>query len=168
TVPTSVSASCTQQGYDPHYIAIDAGFTNSFAEAPGMENMIGLTSNLPWIVDSTPGSKAMHDAVDEYSPGLFDDPNFTEQAVVMWSLGQLILEAAEAGSVGLDNPLTAEALTAGVYELHQTDIGGLTPPLTFVEGETQILQNTCWYWMAPKDGSWETPFGLEPTCRPTE
>jgi branched-chain amino acid transport system substrate-binding protein len=165
SVPLSVAASCHQQGYDPHYIGLDAGFSNAFAKAPGMQNMIGIVSNLPWTVTSTPGAKAMHDAVDKYAPGLFDDPNFTEQAVVMWSLGQLINEAATAGGVGKANPLTPQALLAGVYTLHQTDIQGLTPPLTFTEGQTQVVQQTCFFFMTPNNGGWDTPYGLSPTCQ---
>jgi branched-chain amino acid transport system substrate-binding protein len=165
SVPLSVAASCHQQGYDPHYIGLDAGFSNAFAKAPGMQNMIGIVSNLPWTVTSVPGAKKMHDAVDQFAPGLFDDANFNEQAVVMWSLAQLIKEAAEAGAVGTTNPMTPQALLDGVYKLHQTDIEGLTPKLTFTQGQTQILQQTCFFWMVPKDSGWDTPYGLTPTCQ---
>jgi branched-chain amino acid transport system substrate-binding protein len=164
----SVAGSCAQQGYHPHIVALDAGFSDSFAKAPGTDGMIGATSNYPWFLTGAPGAQEMHDAVNAYAPGLLDDPNVEGTVIVDWTLGELIVEAAKAGGVGTSAPISKSALLAGVYKLHHTNVGGMAPTLTFTQGKAQPAQQQCWFWVEVQNGQWTVPAGgAKPVCAPS-
>jgi branched-chain amino acid transport system substrate-binding protein len=161
----SVAASCAQQGYQTHLVSIDAAFSQSFAGAPGTEGMIGAVSNYPWFLTGTPGAQEMHAAVDKYAPGLLQDPNIQETAITNWTVGQLMIEAAKAGGVGTTAPVSTSALIAGVYKLHQTNVDGMTPTLTFTPGQAQPAQQRCWFWVEIQGGKFTVPAGaVTPVC----
>jgi branched-chain amino acid transport system substrate-binding protein len=160
----AIAANCIQQGYTPAQISDDGAFSQSFAKAPGFEGMIATEDNIPFFVSSTPASKTMHDAWQQYQPQILKSPNLDEEAVIAWSAGMLIAEGAQAGGVGAANPLSGSALISGMYTLHQTNVGGLTPTLTFVPNQPHESQ--CFFWVRIQNGAFTTPYGLTPTCAP--
>jgi branched-chain amino acid transport system substrate-binding protein len=160
----SIAAGCAQQGYTPHQVSDDGAYNQSFAGSPGMNGMLGAEGDFPFFLTSTPASRTMHQAFDQYSPSITKSPDYDGEAVQNWAAGLLITEAAEAGKVGMTNPLTAAALMSGVYTLHSTNLDGLTPTLTFVQGQPH--ENHCWFWLGIENNKWTTPYGLTPACAP--
>jgi branched-chain amino acid transport system substrate-binding protein len=160
----AIAADCIQQGYTPAQISDDGAFSQSFAKAPGFDGMIATEDNIPFFVSSTPASATMHGAWQQYEPQILKSPNLDEEAVIAWSAGMLIAEGAQAGGVGAASPLSGSALTSGMYTLHQTNVGGLTPTLTFVRNQPHESQ--CWFWVRVQNGAFSTPYGLTPSCAP--
>ncbi len=64
----AVASSCAQQGYTPHQVSDEAAYSQQMAGKPGWDGFLGSQDNIPFFVTSTPGSKAMHDALQKYQP----------------------------------------------------------------------------------------------------
>jgi branched-chain amino acid transport system substrate-binding protein len=159
-----VMANCVQQGYTPHLISASGDYGQSFAGAPGTNGMVAGESTIPFFDTSNPQIQTMTAAFNQYEPGLTTSPNYSDVPVWQWAAGTLIATAAKAGGVGTTKPLTAAALLNGIYTMHSTDLGGLTPTLTFVKGGPHF--NKCWFYAALQNGKFATPYGLTPTCAP--
>jgi branched-chain amino acid transport system substrate-binding protein len=157
-----VMASCAQQGYNPHLVSTGGTFSKSFAQAPGTNGMIAAESTAPFFDTGDPAIAVMTAAFGRFAPGLTTSPNYSDVAVTQWATGLLIAAAAEASGVGTTRPLSAAALLDGVYALHSTNLGGLTPTLTFVKGQPHV--NRCWFYATLRNGTFGTPFGLTPAC----
>ncbi len=161
--PTLAAASsCAQQGYTPHQVSDEAAYGQQMAGQPGWNGFLGTQDNIPFYTTSTPGSKTMHDAMMQYEPSVLTDRQYSVGEVLEWTTGLLIAAGAEQGGVGTTNPMTGQALTAGVYALHSTNLGGMTPTLTFVQGQPQ--ENHCWFWAGIQSGKFNLPFGETTTC----
>jgi len=160
----AVAANCTQQGYTPQEISDDGAYSQSFARAPGFDGMIAAEDNIPFFVTSTPASATMHAAFKQYAPSILTSPNYDEEPVIAWDSGLLIAAGAQAGDVGSTKPLSGTALIAGLYALHQTNLGGMTPTLTFVPNQPHESQ--CWFWVSITKNRFTTPYGLTPACAP--
>ena len=171
-VTIAVAGSCAQQGYTPHQVSDEAAYSQQMAGKPGWDGFLGTQDNIPFFVTSTPGSKTMHAALQQYQPSVLSSPQYSALGPILWNTGLLIAQGAQAGGVGATNPvppvtaapLTGTALVDGLYTMHTTDLGGMTYPLTFVRG--QLNQKHCWYWAGIKNGQWDLPFGLTTTCAP--
>ena len=156
----AVAASCAQQGYTPHQVSDEAAYSQQMAGKPGWDGFLGTQDNIPFFVTSTPGSKAMHDAYAKYEPSV-TRPQYSVGETILWTTGLLI--AAGGGGRGRDDqPDDGTALKDGVYALHSTNLGGMTPTLTFVRGQPH--ENHCWFWAGIQNGQWYLPFGLTTTC----
>ena len=59
--------SCAQQGYTPHQVSDEAAYSQQMAGKPGWDGFLGTQDNIPFFVTSTPGSKTMHDALQQVS-----------------------------------------------------------------------------------------------------
>jgi branched-chain amino acid transport system substrate-binding protein len=163
-VTISVAASCAQQGYTPHQVSDEAAYSQEMAGKPGWDGFLGTQDNIPFNVTSTPGSLVMHNAFNQYEPSVLKSSQYSVGEGILWTTGLLIAAGAEAGGVGTTNPMTGTALQDGVYALHSTNLGGMTPTLTFTRGVPD--QNHCWFWIGIQNGQWNLPFGLSTTCAP--
>jgi branched-chain amino acid transport system substrate-binding protein len=162
TILLRVAASCAQQGYTPHQIAAGESLQANFASSPGMEGLIAQDGYMPFFDTSFPGVATMTQAFNQYDPSLPKLPEYGDLSTQQWATGLLIAEAAKAGNVGTSSPLTAAALLNGMYTLHSTNLGGMTPTLTFVQGQANA--NKCWFWVAIQNGKYGMPYGTTPTC----
>ena len=161
-VTISVAAGCDQQGYTPHQVSDDGAYSQQMAGKSGWDGFIGTADDIPWFDTSNPGVKTMTDAFKQYEPSIVSNPQYGDTNVILWTDGLLIAAAAKAGGVGTTNPLTGTALTNGMYTLHSTNLGGMSPTLTFTRGVAQ--ENHCWFWTGITNGAWKLPFGLTTTC----
>jgi branched-chain amino acid transport system substrate-binding protein len=159
-----VAASCAQQGYTPPELTSTSNIQQNMAGAPGMEGMVGFDGVAPFFDTSVPGVQTMRAALQQYDPSLINDPQWGDLSTVNWVDGLLISAAAKAGNVGTTSPLTAAAMLNGIYTLHTTDLGGMTPTLTFVPGGSHLQK--CWFWIGIQNGKFTLPNGLTPKCIP--
>jgi hypothetical protein len=104
----------------------------------------------------------MATAFKTYAPSIMTSSDYDEQPVLGWDAAQLIGTAAKAEGVGSSKPLTAAALDNAIYALHQTNLGGMVPTMTFVKG--QLQNNDCWYWAGIRNNKLTLPYGLSISC----
>jgi branched-chain amino acid transport system substrate-binding protein len=165
SVLLSVAKDCVTQGYKPLLIGDDGAVAPDFATAPGWSNdMIAVQPNIPFSVKDTPATKTMYDAFDKYQPGFTSNPNYNELGVETWTAGLLFQAAATAGKLGVSGAPTTTEVYNGLYSaaLKGTTLGGMVPPLDFVQGK--VFSNGCWFFMRTQDGHFTTPYGLTPEC----
>jgi len=157
-------ASCAQQGYKPHLVSAGQTYSKKFEGAPGTDGMIAFEPNVPFYETSFKGIKTMTDALDRYAKGVTSAPGYNDTAVVQWTTGLLISEAAVAGKVGLTKNPTAADMMEAMYTLGATDLGGMTPVLKFVKEQPHL--NKCWFYAGIKNNKFATPYGLTAECAP--
>ena len=58
---------------------------------------------------------------------------------------------------------TGFAILAGLWSLRGDTLGGLTGPLTFVEGQP-AKSPACWFHLTIQDSVWTTPDGFQLHC----
>jgi branched-chain amino acid transport system substrate-binding protein len=162
TILLRVAASCAQQGYTPHEITSTEDLQQNFAGAPGMDGLIAADGYAPFFDTSFPGVATMRAAFQQYDPSLLKLPEYGDLSTQQWTTGLLITAGAQAGGVGAANPLTAAAMLNGLYTLHSTNLGGMTPTMTFTKGKAQ--ENKCWVWVEIQNNKYTLPDGLAPTC----
>jgi hypothetical protein len=76
-----------------------------------------------------------------------------------WAAGKLLERAAAA----LDDPPTTGALLRGLWSIRADTLGGLTAPLTFVEGSPPVIR-PCWFNIRLNDGAWTSPDAFALHC----
>jgi branched-chain amino acid transport system substrate-binding protein len=163
-VDDQVLADCAQQGYNPHAIDLDESLGPSTPGKPGYNGAVGLLDDYPFFLDNTPASQTMHAQLDP--TGIFKNPNASGEIVELWTLGLLITAGGEASGVAASQPITPAALLSGMYKLHQTTLGGMTPQLTFTQGKPQLTTEQCWYYVSITSGKLTAPWGTAPSCAP--
>jgi branched-chain amino acid transport system substrate-binding protein len=157
-----LAASCAQQGYTPPQIANTTNIQQNFAGAPGMDGLVAYDAVAPFFDTGFAPVATMTAAFNQYDPGLTKDPQYGDLSTEQWTDGLFITEAAKAGGVGTTNPLSATAMMNGIYTLHSTNLGGMTPTLTFERGQAHA--NRCWFWVTIKNGKYTLPDGLTSNC----
>ena len=162
TILIRVAASCAQQGYTPREVTSGEELQQNFQGAPGMDGLIAQDGFMPFFDTSFPGVATMTQAFQQYDPSLLKLPEYGDLSTQQWTVGLLIGEAAKAGGVGTTSPLTGSAMLDGIYTLHSTNLGGMTPTLTFEKGQSH--QNKCWFWVGIQNGKWALPYGTAPVC----
>jgi branched-chain amino acid transport system substrate-binding protein len=159
-VPNIIDA-CAKQGFTPLNIASGGTTSGEWTKNP---NLVGTTvsaTNAVYTDDSIPAVKEFLTALDDYAPGLTEDPQFSYPLINPWAGGQLFKAAAEKAKLGPDS--TPEDVKKGLYALKDETLDGLAPPLTFTEGKPAFP--ACYFaaeitedGYAPLDGN------AEPTC----
>jgi branched-chain amino acid transport system substrate-binding protein len=152
-----VAASCTRQGFNPTYIIGSATLVNALAKNPQLAGAAGPQAAFPWMVDSTPATVEFQQALQRYAPGA----EIGSASAYEWAAGKLFEKAGAA----LGETPTRDQLLAGLWRLKGENLGGLVPPLTFVENQP-APEARCFYYVRLDNGKWGAPEGLKTGCRP--
>jgi branched-chain amino acid transport system substrate-binding protein len=150
---------CSAQGFHPIYVNTGA-MNKSSLSVSALEGMVGITWDLPAETTSNAAIQTMVSAVDAYQPGITDSDSWGPNVSNTWASGMLFAAAAKAGNLG-DNATSAQVLN-GLYALHAETLGGLAPPLTYVQGKPTTIG--CWFLVGIKNHQWATPYGTQPYC----
>ena len=150
-----VVSSCDRQNFHPQYIQGSGTMDAHLATLPGMADALVQLNDFPWTVSGT-AVQQFRDAYKTYAP---NDP-LTPNASQGWA-SAIVFEHA-AAHVGA-HPTSAQIL-AGLWSMDNETFGGLTPPLTFVQGKP-ATDAKCSFAMQVKNGRIEAPFGLKTVCR---
>jgi branched-chain amino acid transport system substrate-binding protein len=139
--------SAHRQSYDPYLSVQFSVYEDRVARDGGadVEEKVRISSLTPaW--DSSPKMADYRSAMDKYVPsgtkGSWGALNFVA--------GKL-LEKIAREQFTTPNP-TAGHVLKGLYSLKGETLGGLTPPLTYLEGKPHADVNLCWVQMKIKDG----------------
>src|SRR5205085_7441988 len=123
---------------------------------PNLNNrLISAANSFPYMQDNTPATAEFQAAVHRFA-GNAAIGGLTSAA---WVSGKIL---EKAGSQ-LPEPPSTEALLAGLWRIKNDDFGGLTYPLTFVEGKPSVAM-TCWFTLAIRDSAWRTTDGYQRHC----
>jgi branched-chain amino acid transport system substrate-binding protein len=120
------------------------------------------TQSNPVLADqSIPALKTLHEALDNYAPGVTKSPQYNEVDDSVWAGGQAFKLAAERAQ--LTPSSTSADLLRGLYTFKNETVGGLTPPLTYSAGRPAFI--TCWYPQEIESGAF-TPLtqNAKPDC----
>jgi branched-chain amino acid transport system substrate-binding protein len=151
-----LSQSCARQSYKPIFVLGSiAG-----ADQPKDPNLDGATFGagaFPWFLSNTPARAEFNEAFKTY------DPNFRIDtlAATGWTAAKMF--QAAIGPVVGDEPKPADVLR-GLYALNGTDLGDLTYPLHFTEGQKPPA-TSCFHLITIRAGAWTSDDGGKLQCR---
>jgi branched-chain amino acid transport system substrate-binding protein len=152
-----VAQSCNAQGFHPRYAVVSLATTPTLPSVQGLENAIIPAGTFPSQVSDSQATRDYHTAVNQYAPNLasgLDGPTSN-----VWASGALMVAASKYLS---SKPTTAE-LFKGLYAIHNNNLGGLTPPLTFHQGGFPTL-GTCAFMSGVHNGAYTAPNGSSLVC----
>ena len=158
-----IGADCTQQDYDPIYITQGAGYGALESTATGLkENLWSEFDDIPEFA-TTPGVRAMNEALDKYYPGLRKNAELYQQLdTEAWEAGLLLEAAVKAGGLTASQTPSAAEVLKGLDSLKGDTLGGMAPPLTFKAGQPHVIK--CWFVGRVKDGVAAVTNGAKVTC----
>jgi branched-chain amino acid transport system substrate-binding protein len=151
-----LSQSCSRQGYKPIFVL---GSIAS-VEQPKDPNLDGASFGsgaFPWFLSNTPARAEFNQAFKTY------DPTFKIESLAAtgWTAAKMF-ETAITPFVG-DDPKPADVLK-GLYALNGNDLGGLTYPLRFAEGQKPPM-TACFHLITIRNGAWTSDDGGQLQCR---
>ncbi|MGZ6825407.1 MAG: ABC transporter substrate-binding protein [Mycobacteriales bacterium] len=157
-----VADSCAKVGYKPQYIAYPLGVGNEgqFLGNPNLGNTYVPLNTFPWMGNATPAEKFYQASVSKYNPGFTTG----DAAGLGWTAGALLVAGARDFT---DSAADTKTLLQGLYKIKGYNLGGLTAPLTFVQGGHPKVPYCLFAAVSNKDNSgWATPVDV-PVCTTT-
>jgi branched-chain amino acid transport system substrate-binding protein len=151
--PQTAVDQCARQGYKPHWVLAAQAYENPFTSDGNFQGLIGTVNVAPWFA-SSPGLNAMRSALAKYGGGV----PLLDPTVEVWAGLEMFRKAAILGGANV----TPQSVTAGMYKLKGTTLGGLTPPLSFKPGASHV--GSCGYLFGVSGGRLSLPLGLKPAC----
>jgi len=160
-VVAKVATACADQGLKARLVTADATVRSLFADIPQLDGTVAVGSTVPFVDDSTPGTKAYQEMLAEYLPeiGGENGPLPMNSFIAV----ELFKKAVELGGT---EEVTSESIIDGLYKMKDETLGGLTVPLTFTEGRPTIVN--CYFTLGIEDGEFTMPEGLDYTCAPDD
>src|SRR5207302_8214043 len=152
---------CNQQGYNPRELNVSATTGLTWQSHTSMNGTITTQSNPVLADQSIPALKTLHEALNQYAPGVSSGEQYNEIDDSVWAGGQVFKLAAERAK--LTPASTPADVLKGLYTFNNETVAGLTPPLTYTRGKPAFI--TCWYPQEIQSGKF-TPLtsGAKPDC----
>lgn len=150
-----IAASCARQGFRPLWSMGSSIAVDRHKKDPNLAGAVASTGVFPYFQSGTP-------ATDEYQAAFKAFGGAVDQGVgaaTGWTAGKLL----ERATASLPEPPTSEAILAGLWSIRNDDLGGLTYPLTFVEGKP-AEPKSCWFNLQIHKGEWINPDGYQLHC----
>jgi branched-chain amino acid transport system substrate-binding protein len=151
-----VGAACARQGYRPIMAFPGQVAADRFKDDPNLEGGLSSSSVFPYFQDNTPATAEFHDAMRRFGGSVLPGSGVANG----WVAGKILEKAAAR----LPDPPTSDAILAGLWSIHDDDLGGLTHPLTFVKDQSAQAKS-CWFNLAISKKTWVTPDGFKLHCR---
>lgn len=160
-VVAKVATACADQGLKARLVTADATVRSLFADIPQLDGTVAVGSTVPFIDDSTPGTKAYQEMLAEYLPDIGGEngPLPMNSFIAV----QLFKKAVELGGT---EEVTSKSIIDGLYKMKDETLDGLTVPLTFTEGRPTIVN--CYFTLGIEKGEFTMPEGLKYTCAPDD
>jgi len=148
-----IARSCAQQGFRPYFGFGASIIADSLKDDPNLNgHLLGDSNVFLWFQGDTPATQEFQAAAKKYGLTL------GVGAATGWTSGKLLERAA----AGLAAP-TSEAILKGLWSIKNDNLGGLTAPLTFTEGQT-AKTGACWFDVVVEGNKWGTPDGFKLNC----
>lgn len=149
-----IASSCARQDYRPQISLVSVAFSPELAGDPNLDQSVTALPTMPYVLDS-PAFDEFRTALATYAPGTSPGAD----SALAWTAGKLF----EAAASNVDGELTTESLRQGLWQIESDDLGGLTLPITFNEGEPTHL-GFCSYPVKMDGGQVTAPFASEARC----
>jgi branched-chain amino acid transport system substrate-binding protein len=143
-----IARSCLSINFRPLYTTGVSVLVPTLSSDPNLDGLVGGVAVAPWMLAGTPAVAAYQAVLHRYAPGLTPDNASMEG----WVSAQLFQLAARSMP---DQP-TSQAVLQGLWVIRGNDLGGLTMPVTFIQGQ-DAPRTTCWFTVAIKSGQWTSP-----------
>jgi branched-chain amino acid transport system substrate-binding protein len=137
-------SNCGNIGFHPLFMSSMVQVTPDLAKDPKADGFIIDSLVAPYNDTSNPQVAAMQQAFKQYSPGV--TPDFT--TLVGWTSATLF------GAAAAHDPkaLTSQSILQGLWSIKNNDLGGITAPLTFNQGQNAPGGQSCVWSLAAKNG----------------
>jgi branched-chain amino acid transport system substrate-binding protein len=155
TALSRFARSCKQQGFTPPLVTASLAMIESTAKDPNLDGILAPVATFPFAANDLPATREYQAALSRYAPTL-EESGTTSAA---WASGALLREASKALP---DQPTSADFLK-GLWQVKNNNLGGLTGPLTFREGQP-APDFTCYFLQSIKGGKFTAPIGTKQTC----
>jgi branched-chain amino acid transport system substrate-binding protein len=152
-----LAASCARQGFRPLFATGASLVEQSMKDDPNLNGMIANSPVFPYFQSGTPATDDFQRALKSFG----DNISLGVGPATGWTSGRLL----ERAGAKLAEPPTPEGILDGLWSIKDDDLGGITIPLTFVEGEP-AKPISCWFDIAVRDGLWVTPDAFKRHCLP--
>lgn len=157
--PKRVADDCARQGFHPIWITSQGTVAPADVQDPNLSTVTGDLQDFPWMLDSTPAQKLFHQVED---PVLAKAQ--TQANVDFAYVGALLFQtAAQAGVTAANSAPAAQDILTGLYTIQNNNLGGLAPPLTFVQGKANPVK--CVFLYGVKNGKYAATHGDQTFCQ---
>jgi branched-chain amino acid transport system substrate-binding protein len=150
--------SCSRQNFKPKYL-VSVG-SDAMTKIPELDGAIAGLVSFPWFLTS--GSPAL----DEYGAALrrFAPSEIGGKGYNWVSTGWIAGKMLEKALQGVSDKPTSQEILQGLWKIKGDRLGGLTPPLTFNQGQP-AGEVFCVYSAKLGGGKWNADRGMEPICK---
>ena len=150
-----IAASCARQGFRPRYVSFANLLSKTQAEDPNLDGTLVMINGFPWFQSGTPATDEFQDAMRQFGAGLPPAGGIPHG----WRAGK----AFEKAAAQLPEPPTSASILAGLWSFRDETLGGLTYPLTFVQGQAGPAR-ACWFTASIQDRTFKTLDGNKLSC----
>lgn len=160
TVNDRIWSDCAKQGFTPKKISSLSSENLANPEADGAYSIVWEVSQADTTTD---GMKLFNEMVDKYAPKIKSNGPLTFNTIDTFANFQAFKKAAENAKLTASSEY--KDLQKGFFAFKDETLGGLTSPLTFVEGEPYLVN--CWFTNKVEDGKFASG-GTTPSCIPDD
>jgi branched-chain amino acid transport system substrate-binding protein len=147
---------CAEQGIKAQIIESGGIPDNTWLPDANVQGELTIDPDIPISVTSTPAMQAYYALLTKYGVTLNDTQGQTAY------IGAMLFQKA-VESITSPN-ITAADIKTALYSLSGETLGGLTPPLTYIKGQSTSVD--CWFTNSLMGGKFTTPDGVNSTCGP--
>jgi branched-chain amino acid transport system substrate-binding protein len=159
--PGTIATDCAQQGYHPLFIGSEGTITEADVTNPNLNGALQNEQGFPWFLDSTAAEKTFQAA----EGSVWKHSTVPTDISAGWTGLQLL--GAALAHVPAKQKVTAATVLTGLYSLHATTLGGLSPtPLTFTPGKPSTQR--CYFVVQIKNKKWVAYQNGKPQCEPAK
>jgi branched-chain amino acid transport system substrate-binding protein len=154
-----IARDCSRQGYKPVYVTAPVLTDPSSPSNPAMDKLITPSQQFPFINYTLTEEKRFRDTLLKSLPL---DQIFAAHAQG-WNVANIFAKAAQ--QIAPDATPTTALLLKGLYMFKKETLGGMSQPLTYVEGKPPAhVNNMCTFPMQIVAGKWTAPQGNKLSC----
>jgi branched-chain amino acid transport system substrate-binding protein len=154
-----ITPSCAQQGFTPLWILPGENVTAEVLRTRELGDVLAPQMAFPFFVEDA--------ATEEYRTAMETDYRGPEEEMFSpltssaWMTGLVYEEVANA--LPEDGTVTSDDMFAGLYQVKDLRHDGLLAGISYAKDD-KARSVDCFWETTVKDGKWEAPNGLEPTC----
>lgn len=150
-----VAASCRRQNFQPQFLQISSSVDGDTAAKPGLSEALLAMPTFPFAGLSGQAYGEFNAAWQKYGGGQAPGPS----ASMGWAAAKIFEKAA----LGAGPDVSSAGLAKQLYSFRNERFGGLTVPLSYVEGKG-TADTRCTFFMKEQGGRWVAPAGDKLEC----
>jgi branched-chain amino acid transport system substrate-binding protein len=150
-----LSKSCDGVNFHPKYVFVYSDVDDTFLTNPDFNGAYVTLPVLPWTNTTNSSIAQSISILSQYAPATKPDAATS----IGWAATQLFALVTQ----NLPDPPTAQAVNTALWSVKNNDLGGVTVPLTFTQG--QVAPNSTCLWLVQiKDGQFLSANGGQSIC----